>query len=502
MFPAEFGLHRSTFTIVTRNVRFLNRDGEKSKMVKIVVLHIVIMALTVFLNPASVYGEEVRVGEADVESKIRSLLSQRAYLDALETMESALESTDGEEMKCLRGLVYFKAGMPGRAAEPAEKVLEGRPDNPECHLVLGEYYYTVNRPMRALHHLHKAVEDKRTADSAFKLIIRIQSEQGDPVSSRKAVERYTSFLKAAGREVPAHLSTNLYGTEKTGYEMTCRFSGDFHEIELQIIESSIPHEPPSVPVNCGNGGTHPFEIDTTYPGFMALTPELAAELGVKPLQTAPDDAQGAINYGILQEVRLGALTISRIPVAIIHDPVFAGKRHGLLGTGFLKRFNVILDITGRKLLLYPHDQAGAFRTMVEKAEAAVRVKFYIADALRIPVVADAAPPAVFALSTAAPSNLLDKAHAERFMNGGKHVNTEEIRIDDESPPLVLLSSLPLKIGEHRMPAVNAIITDLDPLNTASRIYTGGVIGSALLAKYRLYFDFDHCILSMVPVEKE
>lgn len=85
--------------------------------------------------------------------------------------------------------------------------------------------------------------------------------------------------------------------------------------------------------------------------LLTLSPDVAERLGVEPVARAEGvfaaGARGKIDYGRLDSVRVGPLTVRAVPVAIM------ALERPVIGTGLLRQFLATVDYPGKRFLLRP-----------------------------------------------------------------------------------------------------------------------------------------------------
>ena len=148
---------------------------------------------------------------------------------------------------------------------------------------------------------------------------------------------------------------------------------DWSGAEKAIIPFTKPEPLPLIQVKiCGE--MYNFIIDTGA-GDTILDSELSAKLGVESIAThtgvGAGDVSATMDYGILDEIILGAVKISDIPVATMPTAPFSAvynnevEVHGIMGVGVFKQFFPIMDYPAGQLILYPRDKKVALENAIE-----------------------------------------------------------------------------------------------------------------------------------------
>jgi hypothetical protein len=139
---------------------------------------------------------------------------------------------------------------------------------------------------------------------------------------------------------------------------------EWSDAEKTIIPFTEPEPLPLIQIQI-RGEMYNFIIDTGA-GDTILDVELSAKLGVESISTltgvGAGDATATVNYGILDEIILGNVKISAIPVTMMSTAPFSAvynnevEVHGIIGVGIFKQFFPIMDYPAGQLILYPRDK--------------------------------------------------------------------------------------------------------------------------------------------------
>ncbi|MCP3997220.1 MAG: hypothetical protein GY722_19505 [bacterium] len=125
-------------------------------------------------------------------------------------------------------------------------------------------------------------------------------------------------------------------------------------IELPFLQTT-EYDLPRVMVSA-NGRDLEATIDTGGDLF-TLPSTAAAELGIEPVTTFEGTFAGGVTaqygYAILDELRLGQLTLHNVPITI------GAQDTAVIGTGLLRQFLPTLDYPGSQLVLQPRGSESA-----------------------------------------------------------------------------------------------------------------------------------------------
>jgi predicted aspartyl protease len=147
-----------------------------------------------------------------------------------------------------------------------------------------------------------------------------------------------------------------------------------------VIVPFLQEDPlPTVKVDLGDGKNHVFVLDTGAAETI-LDPRLADKLGVVPFQ---DSEKGVFaggktagqRFALLAKLRLGDLTVRRIPVTLLDTtPISAALGstpvEGVIGVDILRRFTATLD--------YPRRRLSLARPEPQRARTSHGVRFWLA----------------------------------------------------------------------------------------------------------------------------
>jgi hypothetical protein len=153
-------------------------------------------------------------------------------------------------------------------------------------------------------------------------------------------------------------------------EMMMAFGGrrpyaiEWSGAENAIIPFIEPEPLPLIQIKI-RGEMYNFIIDSGA-GDTILDVDLSAKLGVKSITTltgvGAGDMSATANYGILDEIVLGNMKISTVPVTIMPTAPFSAvynnevEIHGVMGVGVFRQFFSIMDYPAGQLVLYPKDK--------------------------------------------------------------------------------------------------------------------------------------------------
>jgi len=167
------------------------------------------------------------------------------------------------------------------------------------------------------------------------------------------------YSKAKNIASPSAIGTMMIAFgDKKPYQI------DWRGASTAVIPFTAPEPLPLIEVEI-RGEKYNFIIDTGA-GDTVLDVELAESLGLESISTdtgvGAGDATATIGYSILDEMILGDIKISELPITMLPTKPFSAfynneiEIHGIIGIGVFKQFFTIMDYPTGQLFLYPKDK--------------------------------------------------------------------------------------------------------------------------------------------------
>jgi hypothetical protein len=398
--------------------------------------------------------------------------------------------------RALCGLAVLLGGHIGEAEAILHKVIARSPDEPDAHLGLGRIAWIRNDRDGAIAHFRRAVPSAGFYDVALRQLWRAAWDLGE-VDGLFEIHRLAEERFGRGSEpLPSWLTNGfaqLRGLEgKRLFEM----EGRFERLEVPLATPGRQGRIRMIGLGINGKGEYLFHIDSALPGFLTITPAVAEEMGLVPTGSATSAGVGTAavttRFSMLDKVELGPLVFRNVPVQVTDVRTLRGGKEGLLGTAFLKRFNVTIDVEAAVMDFYPLDRPELLAARIDKSAVAADVPLYLFDATTVEASMAGAPPALYILDSAAATHLVDGRFFEEHLKhkldparivrsgiqgagGPQHVN----RVDGMEigmGPLVLNGQT-----VHEFP--------METLNSIGGRYLAGLLGNPVLWPYRVHMDF-------------
>ncbi len=398
--------------------------------------------------------------------------------------------------KALCGLAVLKAGRIAEAEAIFKKVIERSPDSPDAHLGLGRIARIRNDEDRAIAHLRRAIPSVSFFEEVLRQLWRAAWARGlisDLAEIRVlAEERY----RLASLPPPSWLENNLGQIAGLEGKRLFDMEGIFERLRVPLVTSSSHPRIRMIALKLNGRADRLFHLDSALAEFMTISPRLAEELGLAQTGSASSTGVGtaavATRFAVLDKVEMGGIAFRNVPVMVSDVRTLRGLKEGLVGTAFLKRFNVLIDVEAKVMDLCPLDRPDLLAAGIDRAAVAADVPLYCYDATAVEATVEGGPPALYILDTAAATNLVDRpffeAHVQPKLDparivragiqgaGGPQTVNQVDGLATRLGPLLYGS---LEFNEYPMEALNAI----------PGRYTAGLLGNPLLWPYRVHMDF-------------
>jgi len=292
--------------------------------------------------------------------KLSALLRGNSFREADRLAATLLaDSAIDAPTLALCGLAVLKAGRVREAEVLFKRVISRSPDNPEAHLGLGRIGRIRNDLDAALAHLRRAVASAGFYEEALRRLWRTAWDRGlvsDLFEIRKlAEERF-------GREskpLPSWIVNNQAQIQGLSGKRLFQMEGRFERLSVPLV-TNADSRIRMLAFKLNGKNEYLFDIDSASPDFMTISPLLAEELGLSMTGSSTATGVGtgtaAVRFSMLDHVELGGITFRNVPVMVSDLHSFRGFKNGLIGTGLLKRFNVMIDVEAGVMDLFPLDR--------------------------------------------------------------------------------------------------------------------------------------------------
>lgn len=429
--------------------------------------------------------------------ELESALRQGAFREAEKAADRILAGGPADATsRALCGLALLKTGRLQEAESLFNDALATSPRHPEAHLGMGRISRIRNDNGKAIEHLLLATGSHVLRDEAFRQLWRAAREKGlvqELLEIRELAEhRYLS----ASESVPGWILNGVAQVEGYRDAVLYHMKGRFQRLSAPLVKkdgSSIR----MVLLKLNGKGEYPFDIDSASPDFMTISPLLAEELGLKMAGSSSavgvGSASARVRFSMVERVTLGDLVFEHVPVMVSDLATFRGAKKGLIGTGFLKRFNVTIDVAAGVMHLYPLERPDQLRESIRAEGVVAEVPLYIFEATTVEAVLEGGPPALYILDTAASTHLVDAAFLEEHLGPALkpgQITSSTITGSQGAHETRRIQGLTVSLGPLILPEQSAHEFKMDALNAIPGRYTAGLLGNPILWPYRVHMDFD------------
>jgi len=452
-----------------------------------------ILALLPLSPPA---GAAAGAGLDEELAAISALIENDDYTEALRRAGDVAARFPGSaEALALHALALQRAGAFAPAEAESDRALALDPACADALLAAGRLAMWTNRIERARDLLLKATASSRFSGEAYRDLSRLHAEQGDFAAAASAAKE---ALARSDDPSDGRARSAIAYYEFLGSERYFRIAGDFTRTTVKLLPE--PGAEGSrlrlVSILVNGKGPWSFHVDSASPFNLIVSPKLAAELGLAKAGSfsvgGVGPARREIEGSFLDEIRIGEMTMKKVPVTIMDSPTFRGETGGLVGTGLLRKFNVTIDPAAGTMDLFRLDAPRLLEESVREASVVARVPIYHSGTPVVPVAVGDGPPEPFILDTAASVTLLGREYLDRHLassvDGGA---LEKVQIQGLGGAEETLSvpSATLRIGAGKLEDVRVLVMDMDRMTRPARKYAAGVLGNNVLWGYRIHLDY-------------
>jgi hypothetical protein len=394
------------------------------------------------------------------------------------------------------GLAVLKAGRLGEAERVFKKALMRSPGEPDAHLGLGRIAFARNDAEAASDHLRRAVNSARFYEEALRLLWRATQERGGVDELLAIAELARERFQRESEPLPDFFANGIAQVAGHAGKRLCRMEGRCDRIRVRLAAPADHPGVRMVALRLNGRGEYLFHLDSALAGFMTISPLLAEELGLSPAGSASSTGVGtaaiATRFAVLETVAVGPLTFRYVPVMVSDVRTLRGQRQGLVGTAFLKRFNVTLDARAGTMELFPLERPDLLAAAIDRQAVAADVPLYVFDQTAVEASVSGSPPALFILDSAAATNLIDKDFfAEHLQTGIDPARIVQGGIEGAggTQHVRRVDGLPVALGPLVFAGQRMNLFPMAVLNGISGRYAAGLLGNPLLWPYRVHMDF-------------
>ena len=429
--------------------------------------------------------------------RLEALVLQGSFRDAGKLAADILaDPTFDARARGVCGLALLKAGRLQEAEKALEEAAAVSPGDPEAHLGLGRLARIRNDMDAAIAHFRRAVSSKAFYEDALRQLWRAAWDRGEVADLfeiyKTAEERYARESKP----LPSWFGNGLAQVRGLAGKRLFEMTGRFERVKVPLVTAGPHGRTRMIALDLNGRAGYLFHIDSALPEFMTISPLLAEELGLVPTGSATSTGVGtapiATRFSMLDEVRLGPLSFRNVPVMVSDVQTLRGLKEGLLGTAWLKRFNVTIDVDSGSMDLFPLGRPELLAKGIDPARVAAEVPLLLFDATMVEASLAGAPPALYILDSAAATNLVDgpffEAHIKPKIDPSRIVRSA-IRGAGGAQAVNRIEGLSIALGSLLFEGQTAHEFPMGELNMIGGRYAAGLLGNPLLWPYRVHMDF-------------
>ena len=429
--------------------------------------------------------------------RLEALVLQGSFRDASKLAADILaDPAFDARARGVCGLALLKAGRLQEAEKALEEAAAVSPGDPEAHLGLGRLARIRNDMDAAIAHFRRAVSSKAFYEDALRQLWRAAWDRGEVADLfeiyKTAEERYARESKP----LPSWFGNGLAQVTGLAGKRLFEMTGRFERVKVPLVTAGPHGRTRMIALDLNGRAGYLFHIDSALPEFMTISPLLAEELGLVPTGSATSTGVGtapiATRFSMLDEVRLGPLSFRNVPVMVSDVQTLRGLKEGLLGTAWLKRFNVTIDVDSGSMDLFPLGRPELLAKGIDRARVAAEVPLLLFDATMVEASLAGAPPALYILDSAAATNLVDgpffEAHIKPKIDPSRIVRSA-IRGAGGAQAVNRIEGLSIALGSLLFEGQTAHEFPMGELNMIGGRYAAGLLGNPLLWPYRVHMDF-------------
>jgi hypothetical protein len=457
--------------------------------------HAWIIAAAIVMTSVAV---AVTQSPAPTAGRLVDLLRSHAFREAHALASTcANDATVDAGTLALCGLALLKAGRILDAETAFGRVLGRAPGNPEAHLGLGQICRIRNDAAGALPHLRQAVPSTAFYAEALRQLWRAVWERGDVAELAAVRTLAETRLAAAGQPLPSWLTNATMQIQGTQGRRLFDMEGPAGRVTVPLIaRDGTPAAIRMATFTLNGKGPYAFDIDSALAEFMSVSPLLAEELGLavtgQSVATGVGTATAPVRFAMLDRVQIGPITFRHVPVAVPDIHSFRGQRKGLIGTGFLKRFNVTIDVHAGTMDLFPLDQPEQLMIRITRSSVAADLPLYLFEQTVVEATIGTAPPALYILDSAAATHLIDRPFFEEHLKSRvdpSRIVRSGIQGAQGAQYVNRIGGLRIALGPLVAPNETMHEFPMQALNGIPGRYTAGLLGNPLLWPYRVHMNF-------------
>ena len=399
---------------------------------------------------------------------LEAALAESAGLAAINPLDA--------EAQALHGLALIRTGAFERAEQTLLLALGLNEACPEAHFGMGDLARGRNLLERSGYHLVEASRAGRYRAEALLLLSNVRADGGDYQAALNAAELAEQLAGELDPGDVLALRAAIAQYRAIGDEPCLLLPEAFQMTTADAVDAGGGLVLLSVEI--GEAEDVKLLLDTSYKGTVLLSAGLASRLELETIAGTEQEMSGfEMSASLLESMRIGGLEIGRVPCQVADSGSFPGGADGVIGTGFLRRFNCALDLRDGSLRLTRGERSDLLLRTIKPPRVAARALLYLAPEPILLVSVNGGEHAPFLLDTSA-----ERSQVDSDMPGGRQVDT-------------------IEFGGFQIDDVRFAPVDTAPLTRSVGQRISGVIGADLMKNYRVYLHFARAELILERYEQ-
>ncbi len=291
-------------------------------------------------------------------AKIETLIDDHDIDGALKQIAAGAELSD-PDWQAQRAAVAFRAGRLGLFRRILERTTARR--SPNGIVLAAQYHLAIGETARAKQLLDEALAQAPNLPAALQLMAMMMLIQGCMPEAARALRKFVSLPNEEKRGLPAEDIFPGLLRLADGFGLATPYA-----IRARCRRLTLPLVPGQhlMFINVMINGQGPFRLalDTGGSFLVSLDQSLSKTLNIKPLGELVAygiSGRAAGKAQILNNLTWGGMSVDNVPCISYPFDELAGKLgeelHGIFGTGWLRRFQLKIDLHKNEALIEQPD---------------------------------------------------------------------------------------------------------------------------------------------------
>jgi hypothetical protein len=442
-------------------------------------------------------GSQTAVDE-DPLDQIERLLKADSVSEALEQAESLAAFSPLEaEAQALYGLALLRNGDFVDAEQFSLAALGLDEHCADAHLGMARIATGRNRFERAVFHFREAVKSDRFRGEALLEFAKLLAESGDYAGALRMAEIAPQELTYLGDARVADVRATLEFYKRAAEAACYIVPESFQKTSIDLLPSNKNSGGFDIAVTMVINGenTGRFCIETSVPETIILSRSLADHFSLEGMAhftlLIPGSGSVAADGVLLPNLTLGGLEMERVPALVVDDSSLPAGTSGIIGTGFLKRFNFAVDMQGGLMQITRGDRPDLLLRGIDPKRAVTRLPIFLGPMPAIELSINGSAPAPFIIASGLEATLVDSSWFDSSIAPSLPAGSTAAATAKGPAGLQqgrLFAADKLRFGGLELSGVPLVVLDLSTVENTSRQRVAGFIGRDLLLRFRLHFN--------------